>query len=202
MKHYIKSKLTRFLQDTNGLATIEFAFTVPFLLLLWLGAVSVIDMENSSTEVGKVTSTVADILAQAPEVTEETVDNAFLASQALLGHARKADFEIYVAGIRITKIDPLDDDEVGTATVVWSRGSNLSTLSAPAPGTTFALDTSLKKRVGFIVATHGKLKHVPIYADQYAAFGETDHTVYYEYKNFFTPRNSVETVCIDCPTAD
>ena len=194
VKQWITSRLGKFSGDAEGAITIEFALTVPFLLALWLGAISMIDMENATTEVGKVTSTVADLLAQAPEINNQSIDNAFLASQAIIGGNRKNDLQMYVAGVRITKDDSDDDDEIGVATVVWSRGSNLTSLSLPQENTEYELNDGLLKREGFIVIAHGRLAHTPLYASTYGSKTEN----HYEYVNYFSPRNSLETSCTNC----
>ncbi len=194
VRNWINSKLNRFSDDSSGVVSVEFAFITPFLLLLWLGSISLIDIENATTEVGKVTSTVADILAQAPELNENTVDNAFKASKALIGKDRQGDLEMYVAGIRITKNDPNNPNEVGSTQVVWSRGSNLKTLTLPSMGNSYNLPMGLRMNEGFIVTTHGKLEHVPLYASEYSAASKVE----YEYQNYFTPRNSLETECTSC----
>ena len=187
-------KSNGFKNSDQGTITIEFALLVPALLAMWLGSVAVIDMENATTKVGKVTGTVSDILARSETINTTQIDNAFLAGNALLGDSRNTRLEIYVVGLKIEKVDPNDADEVGTVTVMWARGSQITSLNVPSVGSSYPLPTEVRKRQGFLVASHGKLHHTPYIGPVMGG----SSTVEYDYKNYFVPRSSIETSCDNC----
>ena len=178
----LAQKIREFARDNRGVNLIEFAFAAPFIMALYLGTLTAIDMEASSGQVGKVTSTVSDIISQSPTVDKFAVKNAFDAAGSLVSNAQN--LEIYLAGIQIT--------EDGTPVVLWSTANKdtLSTLSLPPAGSVYdRLPDDLKNREGFIVATRGKMSHTTLFSPD---------KKYYEYSNYFVPRVSILTLCDAC----
>ncbi len=191
----LMTKLVRGFKDSErGTITIEFALLVPVLLAVWMGSITVIDMENATTKVGKVTGTVSDILARSETISVNQIDNAFLAGNALLGDGRNTNLEIFVVGLRIEKVDPNDPDEVGTVTVMWARGKNISSLNVPNVGSSYPLPNGVRQRDGFLVASRGRLNHEPFVN----SFFGSQFSAVYDYQNYFVPRSSIETSCNNC----
>lgn len=176
-----------FARDERGSNMIEMAFVTLFFAVFAGSMGWVMGKEDASTQVGKITGSVSDILAQSPVVNTDIIDATFKAGDAMLGNNMFNQLELFVAGIEI--------DASGNATVLWSRGRCISQLSQPTPGQDYTNDipARLLNHSGFIVASHGMLKHVSS-IDQPGMEASTN----FEYKNFFIPRVSVETACTDC----
>ena len=194
----LRRKISQFFKNEQGVNVVEFAFAAPFLIALYVGMSNVIEMEQNSSRVGKVTSTVADIISQAPAVNSFAVENAFNAAEAMLPDASR--FEMYLAGVQIT-----DDLE---PVVLWATGNrnNLSKLNLPSPGSLYnKLPSDLKKREGFIVVTHGVMSHKSVYSKDlhgkdFTKKGDNNEAGenLYEYSNYFVPRVSILTLCEAC----
>ncbi|MDA8870214.1 pilus assembly protein [Rhizobiaceae bacterium] len=168
--------LDRFRQDDKGIAMVEFAMVLPFLVALWLGLAMLADMENTSTRVSRVTATIGDIVAQSSEVTDDDLDKTFRAAEAFMGTEKASKLQMYVVGLKI--------DEDGKVTVAWSRGKNLTDVPLPQEDAPYTVPANLT--VGaentFLVAAYGKFIHQPLYGSRF----KTDYE--YEYENFFAPR--------------
>ena len=189
----LKHSFLRLKSNIKGSVSVEFGLLVPGLIAMWLGAVTVMDMEKTSTKVGVVTATVSDILARSKSINRDRIDASFRAGRALLG-ADADDMELYVAGLRLEIQNPENPNELATVTVMWVRGQNISSLALPTVGSSFPLTDALRARDGFLVAAHGLLHHEPFVGGQF--IGQAAST--YEYKNFFTPRSSLRTDCTNC----
>ncbi len=197
------SKWVAFLKDDSGVSTIEFAFVAPFLIGLLLFVVSANDVVNSSTEIGKVTVTVADILSQSSSISAEFIDGTFDAADLIVNANRRANLELYVAGVEI-----FTD---GTAEVLWSRDNgNLSTITKPSPGENYDLPPELLQRAGFIVSVRARMRHTHVAVR--SGFGGQKATLFnmplikplledtpnYDYESNFIPRSSIRTTCSNC----
>ncbi len=178
--------MTRFVNSETGSVAVEAGFILPFMMALWLGLVTMIDMQNASSEVGKVTSTVADILTQAPSTTSLDIDCAFQAGDALLHPDHAGSLQMYVLGVKI---------EDGENTVEWARGKNLSFAPLPEVGQPYtAFPPELLNSDSFVIIAHGRLSHKPIFGKEFME----NETATYDYANFFVPRSSHEIECADC----
>ncbi|MDQ1229360.1 TadE/TadG family type IV pilus assembly protein [Sphingomonas sp. SORGH_AS_0879] len=105
------------LGDRQGVAMIEFALTLPVMLILYLGGVQLQDGIACNRKVTIATRAAGDLISQNTTGTisaSEVDDDLQLATQVLLPYAASA------ATIRVTEIAIAN----GQATVKWSRGLN------------------------------------------------------------------------------
>ena len=188
-KFNFRSHFMRLWRDDRGVSAIEFALVMPFMITLLLFSASVNDSVNTTTEIGKVTSTVADILSQSPTITKDTIDTNFKAANLLVGPSRVGSLEIFVVGVEV-KADK-------TTEVLWSRDNgNLNSLSKPSPGAEYELPPEVLERPGFIVSARARLIHDNIINRVGLGLGE--NTATYDYQSNFVPRASIDTSCSDC----
>lgn len=183
------SKLRAFARDEAGVNLVEFAFAAPFLLAMLLGTSTLLEIENSSTTVGKATATVADLISQAPSVDEAAVKSAFAAAAYMT--PSNAKLEVYVAGIQV--------DEDNGAVVLWTAANSntMEGLEVPEVGSVYtAMPEDLQDENKFIVVTHGYMSHEPLFGANYLPGGKKKAA--YEYTNYFVPRVSITTLCDEC----
>ena len=179
--------IRRFSRDERGVSAVEFAVVAPFFLALWGGMVMLLDTENTTTKIGKVTATVADIIAQAPNVNGEYINAAFDAGRAMMGNIAAGQLKLYVAGIEINNDQTLD--------VKWICGRHFTEEQMDSAVDSFDLPTELKQTPGFIVASYGEYSHAPMWVGSENLENEY-HT--YKYRNYFVPRVSLETLSEGC----
>lgn len=106
-----------FPQDRRAVSAVEFALILPFLLLLYMGAVELSHAITADRKVTAATSAVGDLVAQATEVSDADLENIFDAASAILAPYGAAALEIVVSSVKV--------DDNG-ASVLWSRGRNTS----------------------------------------------------------------------------
>jgi Flp pilus assembly protein TadG len=112
---------SRFRRDARGLAAIEFALILPFMAILYFGAIEVSLLISADRKVTETASALADLVARTDSINAADISNVFDASRAL--------FEPYDAStvqMRITSL--VDKDKV--ATVDWSQGRNIAPRNA------------------------------------------------------------------------
>ncbi|MGI9354644.1 MAG: TadE/TadG family type IV pilus assembly protein [Rhizobiaceae bacterium] len=183
-RNRVEQLVREFRNDESGVSAVEFALVSPFLLGTWLGLVAILDTEHTTTKVGKVTATVADIIAQAPAADSDYINAAFNAGNAMLGTTASANLKIYVAGVEVEA-----DQSVN---VIWICGRHFSEQGMTAAEANLDLPQQLKQAPGFVVASYGEYTHTPIYGDKFTG----DQT--YKYNNYFVPRNSLQTLNDGC----
>lgn len=196
--------LQRFLRDDRGTNAIEFALVFPFLIAMLLFISSANDSVNASTEIGKVTVAVADILSQSPSITKETIDATFDAADLLVASGRTARLEMFVAGLEVKADQSVE--------VIWSRSNgNLTSLSQPNPGDSYTLPPEILVRPGFIVSARARLNHTNLIKRTSIGASEMQEVggvslitkviggdLTFDYESNFVPRSSIETSCDDC----
>lgn len=79
-----KRSLLQLLRDRKGLAYLEFALILPCLMLLFMGGLEVTRYIQTSQRVDKVTHTIVDLIAQAPEISTTELDQIMLAVQHII----------------------------------------------------------------------------------------------------------------------
>ncbi|EFL89856.1 TadE/TadG family type IV pilus assembly protein [Ahrensia sp. R2A130] len=189
--------LRRFRKDERGISMVEFALISPALLSMYLGAIVATHMEHASTAVGKVTGTVADIIAQSPVVDRSIIDGAFAAGEAMMSQQYADDLEIVLTGVIV---EPVPGDNSNNpqrrGRVAWTASHQRVSLAKPSRGQTYPLPDWATKRNGFYVVAKGRLKQTPLYGDYFNVGGDGKMT--YNYENIFVPRSSLETECSNC----
>jgi Flp pilus assembly protein TadG len=196
-----------FVRNDRGTSAIEFALTAPFMLAMLLFTIAANDSVNASTEVGKVSVAVADIISQSPAVTREVIDSTFGAVDLMVNSTRKAKLELYVVGVEVYAD--------GSTEVLWSRDNgNLSTLTKPGPGDNYKLPPEILTRSGFIVSARARLSHTNVVTSSGIRAGRQEKignvstigsllpgmgdSTYYDYESNFVPRTSIRTSCDNC----
>ena len=205
-KIFFKNATRLFIRDQRGTSAVEFALTAPFLLAMLLFSIAANDSVNASTEIGKVSVAVADIISQSPAVTREVIDATFGAADLMVNSTRKSRLELYVVGVEIFAD--------GSTEVLWSRDNgNLTTLTKPESGDFYTLPPEILTRAGFIVSARARLTHTNVLSnsDLKAAHQDKIGNVStvgallpgmgpstYDYESNFVPRTSIRTSCSNC----
>ena len=122
--------LRRFLKANRGLAAVEFAFVAPVMVVMFYGAIEIVEAVDCKVRVSDMASTTADLVAQSVAVSTTDINNIFGASNAIL-------FPYPSGGTKIV-VSSLVDNGHGGATVAWSEAQNTtkrtqgSTVAVPA----------------------------------------------------------------------
>src|SRR5687767_5514100 len=73
-----------FWRNEAGLAYLEFALALPFLMLLFIGGVEMSRYVQAGQKVDKVTHTIVDLVAQAPTISESDLDQIMMAVEHIM----------------------------------------------------------------------------------------------------------------------
>lgn len=107
---------SEFRRNSHGVAAVEFALVLPFLLLLLLGVAELTSALNQSRKVSQSARTVGDLVAQAESLTEENVTDILEAADQIMVPYTDVPLTVVVSSVSF------DDD--GNPEVDWSRSNN------------------------------------------------------------------------------
>jgi Flp pilus assembly protein TadG len=122
----------RFGRDRKGLAAVEFALIAPVMIVMFFGASELSSAVDCNARVGRVASTVADLVAQSTTVSSSDTANFFAAANTVLYPYASANAKIVVSS--------LVDNGKGATTVAWSDAQNATPRSV---GATVSVPTGL-----------------------------------------------------------
>jgi Flp pilus assembly protein TadG len=108
---------SRFLKDQRGVASIEFLFIVPLLLMLMFGAVQFTAGYAAFGKVTVVSRTMSDLISQATSVCTSDIDNALVVGRAIMWPYPNTSMSATISQVYI-------DPTTHKAAIDWSRGTN------------------------------------------------------------------------------
>lgn len=130
--------LKRFGKDRKGLAAVEFALIAPVMVLIFYGATELSSALDCNARVGRVSATVADLVAQSTSVSTTDTTNVFGAANAILYPFASSNAKIVVTS--------LVSDANNKVTVGWSEAQNTpkrTTVPANIPASILPANSSL-----------------------------------------------------------
>ena len=121
MKRRTTLLLQNFRRDCFGIAAVEFALVLPFLILMFINVVSFFDGFRGDKIVSKTTGVVVDLVTRDKGAIDDDKFTELVAvATALTGkYAVNAEFTVVIASIR-NVFDVDEDDELE---LVWSRSN-------------------------------------------------------------------------------
>lgn len=190
--------ILRLIKDRQGVAAVEFALIVPFLLIFYFLSMEVSQAIENNKKVSRIGSMVADLVAQNAEVTPAELDAIMQIGSAVLQPYGRSSPRITVTGIYIT------DEATPKAQVVWSRKlANGAFSRAALKGTVTSVPIALEIRDTFILRVESELDYRPVIAwsaDGKAAMGlaAAFDNINMSETYYLRPRMSSDVQCATC----
>ncbi|WP_349359357.1 TadE/TadG family type IV pilus assembly protein [Stappia sp.] len=176
----------RFSRDRRGVAAVEFALVLPFMLLLFLG---MIDMNSALTvdrKVSQATQSLADLVSQTDRLTNAQINDLLRVSEAVLDPYPSAPLKLVVASIRI--------HDVNKPRVEWSRASHTAAWATNTAPPIQIPDALTQQKGSYLIVTHASYAHRPSFAAILKDVFDTD-TITLEDTYFMRPRVSTSVTC-------
>lgn len=188
-----KSLPRHFAKDRKGIAALEFALIFPVMLLLYLGSVEIGLAINTNKNIGKVSSSVADLLTQS-----ETVSVSDISSIAQIGEAIMLPYDETKPTITMVGIKIEDKPNPTKAHVTWSRKYSNGSMTEPlAPGSEIAIPANLMIQDTFVVMSTAEITYIPIIGYVAHANGTAPNIDMAE-TYYLRPRMSDTVTCTNC----
>lgn len=180
-------KLNRFRKDVRGVAAIEMAFIMPFLLFLYFGLIDLTAMISFNRKITYSASVVADLVTQnSTTVTASAIDDYFDAVELVMSPTSLDDVRIDIYQYRNIS---------GTITNQWKKSSTGGT-ACSAPNTTGMSD--LMTDSNDLIVTVVCMNYSPYVASFLgkAILGATSFTLSEQIA--LRPRQSTTLACSGC----
>ena len=179
----LQTSLCRLRDDIQGVAAIEMAFIFPVMLILYFGLVDVTNLLSANRRVTLTSSTIADLVTQAPgTVTDADVQGFFNAASPIMDP-----FSSNAMGLELFAYE-LED---GNANLLWEKRNGGTTCGA-TPTATADMISLMEAGTGLVVA---RVCYTWLPLTGYV-IGSDPMTV--EDTMILRPRQSETIVCTDC----
>lgn len=117
--------LARFAGNRQGVAAVEFALVLPFMVLLFIGMLELNNALTLDRKVSQASSAVADLVAQADKLSSGEMADILKMGDVILSPYPGTDLKLVVASIWIKDVDKPQ--------VEWSRASNTGAWANGSP---------------------------------------------------------------------
>jgi len=191
---------TRYLRqlwrDRKAIAGTEFALILPFMLLLLICMAEITGAMNEDRKVSRISSSIADLVAQAQTVTTGELDAVLDLGEKILAPYPDDDLEIIIASVTF--------DEDGDPEVDWSYDSSGSEPWSEGAAPPFTLPATLSSPNTSIVVCQTTLGYVPPFAGivtnakMFAGYFERDTLIELSDTYYLRPRLTDTVVCSNC----
>ncbi|MCQ8783714.1 TadE/TadG family type IV pilus assembly protein [Mangrovibrevibacter kandeliae] len=140
--------------DRSGVAAVEFALVIPFLLLLYLGSFELSNGIEARQKVQDTGSTLANLVARIRSPDETQVKNVFTIATAMMRPFDTTELKIAMTAVSI--------DANGIAKVTWSHTSDNNTGAKAKVGDVYTLPSELNGiKSGYLVFADVKYVYHP-----------------------------------------
>ncbi|MBC00254.1 MAG: hypothetical protein CML67_12010 [Rhodobacteraceae bacterium] len=179
-------RVTRFGADRRGVAAVEFALVLPFMLLLFLGMVELNSALTLDRKVSQTASALADLVAQTDKLTTAQINDLMEISEAMLAPYPSSDAKLVVASVWMKDVD--------TPQVVWSRALNTSAWSNNSPPPITIPEGLTKQKDTYLIVSQATYTHRPTFAAVLKDVFNSD-TIELSDTYFMRPRVSTNVEC-------
>lgn len=153
----VRTGLAGFRRDRRGIAAIEFALIAPILLAMYFLTMEASQAIETNKKLSRVSSMVADLVAQQSSVTKSDLDAIMKIADSTLLPYQRSKPTIIITGIDIS------GGSAPAATVNWSRKIvNGTSSAADSNGKATSVPASLMLPNTFLVRVEGKLGYKPV----------------------------------------
>lgn len=178
--------LARWRDDRRGVAAVEFALVLPFMLLLFLGMFELNSALTVDRKVSQAASSVADLVAQTDRLTNAEINDLLKISDAILQPYPSSDLKLVVSSIWIK--------DVNKPQVVWSRALNTSQWGANSTPPITIPEGLTKQKDTYLIVAQATYTHRPTFATMLKDVFSTE-TIELSDTYFLRPRVSSRVDC-------
>jgi Flp pilus assembly protein TadG len=128
MSKIMRNMLRKFVGETKGIAAIEIAFILPFMLLIYLGLFDITALVSVNRKVTYSASIVADLVAQnKTSVLKSKLSDYYSAANLVMAPISSSAVRVEVFGYRISG---------STVSLIWKTNNGQATSCGTNPSTT------------------------------------------------------------------
>ena len=150
---HLRDRLLRGARDERGVAAVEFAMLLPFMLTLYIGAVEVSNMVAADRKVTLVSRTVADLAAQATTISSSEMTSLLDAASAVMSPYPDTKVKVKLSQVKI--------DADGKATISWGKQYHWTARTA-GDTVTSSIPAALKIANTYLIWGEAEFEYLPL----------------------------------------
>ena len=151
----IKTSIGRLRTASDGVSAVEFAFILPTMIMLYIGAFEFCQAITIDRRVTSVSSAAADLVAQAENTSNSELKEIFNAAKSIM-----APYDLSTIEITLTSVVA---DENNDTTVDWSRKYDKGTIGAGhSKGAAFTLPAGLTTEFTSVIVAEVAYEFTPL----------------------------------------
>jgi Flp pilus assembly protein TadG len=181
LHHKLSRLIARFRRNERGVAAVEFALVVPFLLTLYLGSIEAAAMFTVDKRVNSISATIGDLVGQWDpgdgDLPTDAMNDYLSAATGIMAPYSTVGLKIVVTLVQV------HDD--GTTEVLWSQANAAGTPKTVGNSYEGLTADSMINQVsqgGCIIAAESSYAYLPILGQVFNTPLTLSHT------NYFVPR--------------
>lgn len=179
--------------DDRGVAAVEFAFIMPIMLTLYLGAMEASQGFDINKRVGRAANMVADMITQQSLITRGELSAVSEIGESILFPYKRTKPDVEMVGIRITNDNP------PRSIVEWSMKRSNGASSTPlGKGSAITVPNRLKVAGTFLVKAKVNLRYEPVTTWTLRNGGNSSGSFNMSRELFLRPRLVGIVECSDC----
>ena len=151
LRTQIKACIGRLRTADDGVSAVEFAFVLPTMVMLYLGAFEFSQAITIDRRVTAVSSAAADLVAQAENTSTSELEDVFKAASSIMAPYDASSIEITITSVVA--------DEKNDTTVDWSESNDGSGHSQGAP---FDVPSGLTTPLSSVIVAEVSYTYKPI----------------------------------------
>jgi Flp pilus assembly protein TadG len=153
----LRSLLVRFVRAKDGVAAVEFALILPFMLALYAGSIELSDLISVDRRITVISSTVGDLVSRKDgEIYETELTDYFNAAEEIITPYKTTGLKQLITCVKV--------DAAGTVntTVQWSKGSGGATVKSANSTLVLPIEITTISKNKYVIVSETQYAYKPL----------------------------------------
>lgn len=183
---FFRSAARRLQADRRGIAAVEFALLLPFLLILLIGMSETVTALNTDRKVSQVASSAADLVAQTETISVGEIADIMVAAEQIMLPYSDSPLDVIVASVTF--------NEAGQPKVDWSLNKSGANIWGSETTPPIDIPESISVAGSSLIVGKASYTYVPLFASMLQKIFPRATSMELEDTYFLKPRLSTKVI--------